>query len=130
MAREECFKCSSAQENVFDLHSMSCIAEASCSNGRLLGTLKGLYGVNRFCRGKLLKIRISADPAIFVDLGSLEELETGTRAFPYKSLVAALKEVLNEHRGTSEHVHVFVKEGSVIRFSDHITTLNVKLTLA
>ena len=39
-------------------------------------------------------------------------------------------EVLNEHRGTSEHVHVFVKEGTVNRYSDHLTTLNVKLTLA
>ena len=60
----------------------------------------------------------------------MEELETGTRVFPYKSLVSALKEVLNEHRGTSELINVFVKEGTITRFSDHLTTLNVKLTLA
>ena len=56
MAREECFKCSSELENVFDLDSMTCIAEASCADGRLFGTLKGLAGAHRFCHGKLLNL--------------------------------------------------------------------------
>ena len=55
----------------------------------------------------------------------MEELETGTRQFPYKSIVPAFKEVLNEHRGTSLHISVFVMEGTTTRYSDKIVTLEV-----
>ena len=46
-------------------------------------------------------VLILKNTSIFVNSESVEEIEMGTCRYPYKSLSAALKEVLNEHRGSS-----------------------------
>ena len=70
-------------------------------------------------------VLIQKDTSIFVNSESVEELETGTRRYPYKSLTPALKEVLNEHHGSSLSVSIFVMEGTSTLDSDKFTTLNV-----
>ena len=65
------------------------------------------------------------DLSIYVNPDSLEELELGTRAHPYKSIIAAMKEVLNEHHGSAEDISIFIKEGTINYFSEKMVTLNI-----
>ena len=63
------------------------------------------------------------DTAIFVNPDSREELELGTRMFPYKDIVAPLKEILRNHMATTEDIVVFVKEGTTSYFNEKMVTL-------
>ena len=70
-------------------------------------------------------VLILKDTSIFVNSESVEELETGTRRYPYKSLSPALKEALNEHHGSSLTISIFVMEGTSTLDRDKFTTLDV-----
>ena len=70
-------------------------------------------------------VLILKNTSIFVNSESVEEIEMGSRRYPYKSLSPALKEVLNEHRGSSLSISIFVMEGTTTRDSDKFTTLDV-----
>ena len=60
---------------------------------------------------------------MFVNSDSREELELGTRKFPFKDIVAPLKEILRNHIATTEDLVVFVKEGTTNYFNQKMVTL-------
>ena len=80
--------------------------------------MMGGYG---FCRGS--HIFNTLDSALFVNAESREELELGTRQFPYKDIVAPLKEILRNHMETTEDIVVFVMEGTTNYFTEKMVTL-------
>ena len=53
-------------------------------------------------------------------------MEIGTKVFPYKRVLYALKEVLNEFNGQTEPISILLKEGTTNYISEKIVTANLK----
>ena len=66
-----------------------------------------------------------------MDPTSIKPIEIGTLEFPYKSVLYALKEVLNEHNEATEPISILMKEGTTNYITEKIVTANLKsLTLS
>ena len=71
------------------------------------------------------------DSVIYVDPTSTKPLEIGTHDFPYKAVLYALKEVLNEFNGATSPISILMKEGTNNYFSEKVVTANLNsLTLS
>lgn len=111
-----CFECTSPQ--ILDTETLACVD--TCVSPKVL-IQSDQYSMSSLCRS----------PNFYVDPNSANQLEIGSRDYPYKNLKPVFSEILNYHSHRNINITVHLKENTEIYMEEsqgyvlNITSLKI-----